>query len=158
MNERPFDEQKADAILQQALKHLGWKEDPPGSNHGDLADRAIKFVGYPTSYPTGPPWCAAFACLMVHDAGILDGPKTASTGGIVTWGKMHDAIVPQPRRGDIGCLIDSDSPTGFEHTVILEHVFGGESVVHTVAANEANRVQRNTYPIHSMVYVRPYRV
>jgi hypothetical protein len=156
--ERAYDEVKAKAFVQRALRDVGWIEDPPGSNHGSLADGSMLFVNYPRSpiSEKGPPYCAATTCLWAYDSGIKNGPRTASTGGIHDWGIAHGAIVAEPRMGDMVLLTDPASPTGFHHTAVCVHHFAGEDFIHTVEANLSNGVRVNTRPISAAKYVRAY--
>ena len=151
MSERIYDEKKADAIIKVALGDLGKKEVPPASNRGSLPKEALNFVGL----DEGLQWCAAVACLWIDKAGIKDGPRTGSTGALVAWGEKNGAIVTVPRRGDIGCLKDATSPTGYRHTVMVEHSEDGVNV-ETIAGNESNRVKRGKRAIADLTFVRPY--
>ena len=140
----------ADKIIAQAVSHLG-EHEIGDTNTGVLPDRALEYVGD----APGNPWCAAFACLIVFLAGVTGGPKTGSSGALVEWAREHGRLVSVPRRGDLGCERDASSPTGYCHTVICEHDFGGGDV-ETIEGNYGNAVKRNTRPVDGFTWLRPY--
>lgn len=136
-------------VLENAIACLGMGETPPGSNRGVLPDAANTFAGA----PLGSPWCAAGACLMLHRAGVVHGPKTASSGGIVAWGRANQAIEENPSFGDLG-EVKGDSPTGYVHTVIIEG--GTADALRTIEFNESNMVKRNVRKLSELTVVNPY--
>lgn len=137
------------AVLAKAIEHLGMGETPNGSNRGILPDAANIYAGA----PLGSPWCAAGACLMLHEGGVKNGPRTASSGGIVEWGKAHNAIETNPSFGDLG-EVKGNSPTGYVHTVIIEG--GTAQSLRTIEFNEGNSVRRNVRHLNELTVVNPY--
>lgn len=160
MNEPTWDEAKANRIVAFYLNNLGQGEIPPGSNLGPLPDRCYRCVHGPQSNPAADTtadreWCAECYCLACVTAGIQNGPLTASTSRLYAWGQRNGKVVQVPRMGDAGLVMDANSPTGFVHTVCVEHNFG-DGMLRCVAGNESNMVRRSLRPIESMKYVRPY--
>jgi hypothetical protein len=83
-----------------------------GSNAGPQVDKYLKYVGL----PSGNPWCAAFVCWILGQAGI-ENPKSGDTWEIEKWAikeKMYYSENPQP--GDVFLQLDSNGRpkhTGF---------------------------------------------
>ncbi len=145
-----------DKIAQIALARLGEGEEPPGSNLGPLPEKALKFVGCAAPNP----WCAAFACLCVHDALFAlklpdNGPRTASTSVLHAWGEQKgliiDAAAVQP--GDLGLV--KGGPTGYHHTVVVTAVSAVS--VTTCEGNYGDAVRKNVRLKSELAFVRPYR-
>lgn len=137
------------AVLAKSIEHIGMGETPNGSNRGLLPDAANTYVGA----PLGSPWCAAGACLMLHEGGVKNGPKTASSGGIAEWGKFHHAIQTNPSFGDMG-EVKGDSATGYVHTVVIEG--GTPEALRTIEFNEGNTVRRNVRHLDELTVVNPF--
>lgn len=139
------------AVIAEAEKDLGFVETPPHSNRGSVADRANAFVGN----PLGSPWCAAWLCEVLHNAGVPPPlPKTGSSGGIAAWGKKNGRLDWSPEYGDAGELIDPSSPTGYRHTVLIT---GGDGVwLSTIEANMSDGVRRNRRHASTLTLVSPY--
>lgn len=146
----------AENIVAKALSHVGEKEDPPGSNSGPEVDKYLAYVGF----EPGNPWCAAFACYVVGmtlEQMGLDGytfPHTASSGGIVTWGRRYGRIVNVPRPGDLGMVKDATKITGYSHTVIVVGTANGK--VQTVEGNKGDGVNKGEWDPSTLTFVRPY--
>lgn len=83
-----------------------------GSNAGPQVKKYLAYVGL----PEGNPWCAAFVCWILGQAGI-ENPKTADTWELEKWAmekKMYYSQNPQP--GDIFLQMDENGKpkhTGF---------------------------------------------
>jgi len=139
------------AVLHHAASCVGMHEEPMGSNRGILPDTCNNFVGV----AMGSPWCASWACWLLHHAGVLNGPRTASSGGIATWGRENNAVVRgAPRFGDLGEVHSSVSPTGFKHTVLI--VGGPPHELHTIEGNEGDMVKRRIRSLDELFIVNPY--
>lgn len=136
-------------VLEEAVKCLGMGENPPNSNRGDLPDAANIYTGA----PLGSPWCASGACLMLHRAGVKNGPRTASSGGIADWGKFHHARQLHPSFGDLG-EVKGESSTGYVHTIVIEG--GSPEALRTIEFNEGNAVRRNVRHIDELTVINPY--
>jgi len=90
-------------VVEVAVREIGTKEDPPGSNRGPKVDLYTGEQWY------GAPWCALFVsyCWKYADAGSPFGVK-ASAYKIKTWGAENHATLPmsEPARpGDIGVIM-----------------------------------------------------
>ena len=163
---------QGDKIAQVARAHRGEHETPMGSNRGKLPDACFHFVHGAGADPakvsaTDREWCAEFACYVAHEAGVAEGPKTASTGGLYDWANDRGLVLYDPydddpgsphdaQPGDFGLVIDARTPTGYRHTVILDHAIGEGRLWETTEGNFGNRVARNERDIHTLTVVRPY--
>src|SRR6185503_15540838 len=118
----------AEQIVVSARSYEGVEEDPRGSNCGPLIDHWNAFAGA----AKGSPWCAAFACAMVHEARVLQRLPplqflvSASALGLL---KRNAAlIVDEPQPGD---LIIWDHGNGHGHASIktgpTDHIAGNTS-------------------------------
>ncbi|GAA0517795.1 CHAP domain-containing protein [Saccharopolyspora thermophila] len=127
---------KAEKILENARKHLGYHE---GANNRNKWG------------PTGQPWCSYFATSMWQDAGV-DIPKYGFSGDVYKWGEKHgtaydaDALAKQARPGD-ALLFGSgpDSPATSKHIGIIEKVEGNK--ITTIEGNSGDQVARRTYTL-----------
>lgn len=129
----------------------GTGEDPPGSNRGELPDAANNYVGN----KLGSPYCAAGLCFNLYTAGCLHAPRTGSSGGIVQWGKLHNAIREGlPFFGDLFIILDPNSPTGFKHSTMI--VGGVPGIYRTFEFNEGNHDGYNLRHADEGVIVNPY--
>lgn len=63
-------------VVATAARYIGVRENPMGSNRGQLIDRWGAHWGYPNG---GVPWCGIFASAMLREAGVTDvsNPGTA---------------------------------------------------------------------------------
>ena len=106
------------AALAQAVKYIGVKEHPPGTNKGPQIDVWQKR----TNGITGYPWCAAFIWCMFDDVGKklhFTGPALVQNW--VLWGKAMGHNVLRPLRGDVVCY-DWDAGGWADHIGIVEKV------------------------------------
>jgi hypothetical protein len=145
-------------IVAKANSHLGEHEIPDGSNAGPQVNTFLSYVGL----DPGAPWCAAFACYVVGmtlaEMNLnLDHPQTGSSGAISSWGRVHGCVVGEDdiQPGDLGELIDPDSSTGFEHTVIASHKLDDNTWA-TIEGNYSNQVMAHVRDVGDCVWVRPY--
>ena len=93
-------------VVEVAVREIGQKEDPPGSNRGPRVDLYTGEAWY------GAPWCALFAsyCWKYAHAGSPFGVK-ASALKIKTWGTDKDAILSADelaRPGDVGIIMRAE--------------------------------------------------
>lgn len=123
--------------LQLALKQLGVKEHPAGSNSGPKITTWLRRAGIRTPAP----WCMAFVWCMFDDAGLkLEYPNLASVGFFQDWAAKHGYIVAKPARGDVVCYrFDADSWP--DHVGIVKSVSGQEITAvegNTAVGNDSN--------------------
>jgi hypothetical protein len=90
-------------VVEVAVREIGQKEDPPGSNRGPKIDLYTGEQWY------GVPWCALFVswCWNYADPGSPFG-KLASAYKIKSWGADKGCLIPntEPARpGDIGVIM-----------------------------------------------------
>jgi hypothetical protein len=92
--------------LKLALRHVGVREAPPGSNRGALIDA----WNTAAKVPTGTPWCSAFATAMLEEAGWKCAiAKRASVGFLFAGLERQGLLVKRPRRGDlVAFMFDPD--------------------------------------------------
>jgi len=107
---------KKELALRRALKFVGVKEHPPGSNRGPDIYRDGKIGGIDNwcmraNGLVGYPWCSAFVCGMYSDVGCkIPEPRKASVGFFLDWARKIGMTVTHPRRGDLICYrFDSDN-------------------------------------------------
>lgn len=105
--------------LEHAAAHLGVIE-TTGPNRGPLIDRWLRRMGLDPEHgpPQGYPWCAAFVCCMVLDAGWRVKP---SAGVRRLWEKNADLITDTTQEGDLVLRLVS----GHTHVEIFSHVTDG---------------------------------
>jgi hypothetical protein len=91
----------AQQIVKTARSYQHVVEDPLGSNSGPLIDHWQAFVG---AHP-GDPWCAGFACSVVHEARLLErmGPlEFKRSSGALRLLAINSALVTtDPQPGDL---------------------------------------------------------
>lgn len=138
------------ATIAAAIACLG-EHEIGNTNRGPLPDEALRFC----NEEVGQAWCAAFACLMLHRAGVKSSPRNASSSGLVAWGAEHGAAVEFPAFGDLGMIKGGD--TGHHHTVI---VLGGASdALHCIEGNENNQVMETFHrTLDEMDCINPYKL
>ncbi len=87
-----------------------------GANSGPQVDKYLKYVGL----PSGNPWCAAFVCWILGQAGI-ENPKSGDTWELEKWAmakKIYYSENPQP--GDI--FLQMDEAGRPKHTGFVKEV------------------------------------
>lgn len=107
---------KREQALRIALKEVGVKEHPPGSNWGPRVSQYIKSTGY--NFPL--PWCLAFVHWCYEKVGVELGGK-ALVQAFDNWAKDNGYLVSRPRRGDIVCY-DFDNNNWDDHVGIVAKV------------------------------------
>lgn len=126
---------KVEEILENARKHLGFKEGPNNQNKWG---------------PTGQPWCAYFATSMWREAGV-DIPKYGFTGDVYEWGERNgtaydqDDIRKQVRPGDVLLFGSGPGHGQSTHIGIVEKVEG--DTVTLIEGNSSGKVQELSYDL-----------
>ncbi len=146
-------------IVAKATAHLGVIEDPYDTDSGPEVDKFLAYVGLDPHNP----WCAAFACYIVGATldemglGKCNHPRTGSSGAIVKWGKEHGCLISEDdiAPGDLGELIDPDTNTGYEHTVIASHKLDDDTWA-TIEGNFSHRVMAHVRDVGDCTWVRPF--
>lgn len=105
-----------EAALRRALRYVGTKEQPPGSNDGPLIRKWLRSAGI---YSPAP-WCMAFVHAMYAAEGVQLGGY-ASVGFFQDWARRNGELVTRPLRGDIVCY-DWDSNGWADHVGIVVRV------------------------------------
>lgn len=130
--------------LAVAIREIGAREEPPGSNRGPRVDQYLRAVGLDPARGSFP-WCAAFAywCFgraadelgrpnpVIRTAGVLDHWRKAGEAGIKRLPAA--AAIDDPGRVHPGMLFVLDTGGGTGHTGFVERVEGGRLV--TVEGN-----------------------
>lgn len=132
----------AERALQIALRDVGVREQPPGSNRGPRVDVYLETAGV----EPGEPYCAsaiytwfaeAAADMTAHGLVVASPvPKTGYCPSLANWGKQAGRVLADPsaaQPGDI-LLLHYDSLGRFAHTEIVSANAGG-GTLHTVGAN-----------------------
>ncbi|MEV6234366.1 CHAP domain-containing protein [Saccharopolyspora shandongensis] len=133
--EKGKDSAKADDILDNARKHLGYHE---GANNQNKWG------------PTGQPWCSYFATSMWREAGV-DIPKYGFTGDVYKWGQEQGTaynrgdLAGQARPGDALLFGSGPSQGASTHIGIIEKVDGNK--ITTIEGNSGDQVERRTYTL-----------
>lgn len=125
------------AALKEAQRHIGVREEPPGSNRGPLIDKWNEGAGV----PVGSPYCEAFQHTAVWlPVGVKLGGG-AYTPATVAWGQAQGYERRRPWRGYL-VFFDWDRDGTVDHAGIVEKVLalrwkGGRFVglIRTVEAN-----------------------
>jgi hypothetical protein len=142
------------AVVEYALRYVGVREEPAGSNLGPQSGRYAHVIEKWQRWAnglTGYAWCAAFVCGMWREKWglIVPEPRRASVGFLEQWAAENGEIVKRPLRGDLVCYrFDADNwpdHIGFVVKVIGLRWFGGRFVGtlktlegNTSAGNDAN--------------------
>ena len=99
------------AAIPIALREVGVKEQPTGSNWGRRVSQYLRAAGI--NFPA--PWCAAFVTWVLAGAGYkVTTPGPASVQSWVVWAQKHGKIVSRPFRGDIVCY-DWNANNWYDH-------------------------------------------
>jgi uncharacterized protein (TIGR02594 family) len=110
-------------------------EEIRGSMHHPRIVTALQFVRYAVAPKDETAWCAAIASLWLAEAGCVDGPRTASARGFLTYGthvRRHDA-----KPGDAGVFWrgrKDDGVTG--HVGIIADVLSNPVQLTVVGGNQ----------------------
>jgi hypothetical protein len=128
--------------LRIAIKELGVKEQPPGSNWSPRIKQYLAAAGLNYPKPPGVPWCMAFQCWSFKQAGHALAYPTASVGLFLAWATKVGDVVTRPFRGDLVCYrFDADNWP--DHVGIIERVLalprGGRPFwIRTIEGNTAS--------------------
>ena len=105
-------------VVEIALKEVGVKEHPAGSNSGPRVNQYLKAAGLGPGYP----WCAAFVTWCLRRVGYdVKVPGPASVESWVVWAGRVGKIVERPFRGDIVCY-DWDANNWYDHIGFVDRV------------------------------------
>ena len=147
----------AEQVIQIALKYVGVRETPPGSNITPFTE--AYFDGHlPVNPAASAPWCVIFGWYVFREAGaselLCNGAKVGSCSAVLRWASANRLTVAkdQTRRGDI-LLFDWDQPdTVPDHFgLALGPVENGS--VHTVEGNTGDEVGLRTRALKNVGYV-----
>ena len=130
-----------DDVIALALREVGVHEQG-GNNRGPRVEEYLRAVGL----GPGNPWCAAFVCWCLKQAGVKGGPCSGDTWAIEAWGKNHGCLhndtlhrPEAPKRGDIFLLLDPDNDFHPQHTGIVKAVNSDGLTFDTVEGNTGLR-------------------
>lgn len=131
--------------LAEALRHVGVRESPPGSNQTMFG----RWFG-----TNGVPWCAIFTsycfdigagvvlCRGWHGAGV--GPRgVAYVPTLAAWLRATGRAVDEPEPGDL-VVFDWDGGEPDHAGIVIRPLGGGR--IETVEGNSGDQVQRQTRP------------
>jgi len=107
----------------------------PGSEHHPRITEALRFVRFATAPKDETPHCAAMVCLWLREAGVRDGPETASARGILAHG--HHVRRQEAKPGDVPVFWRGRADDGVTgHTGILCDVPSSPIQLTVVGANQ----------------------
>lgn len=153
----------AKQVMDVALRYIGVKESPPGSNkvrfNTDYYGSAVSGSAYP--------WCCTFVWDVFRMAGasqlFYDGKKTAYCPTVVNWGRSAGLTVPinSGRYGDLA-LFDWNHDGVADHIVFIEEMRPDGSYLtiegNTAVGNDSNggEVMRRIRPQSTILcIIRP---
>lgn len=150
-----------EAVLAEATRYLGVKEEPIGSNHGTCVSYWLREAGVADKLP----WCAAFVHSMGVQAlgrGNWPVPQTASVAALAAWGATTGTVLKTlPKRGDIFLLWEPGlvparyGHTGFVTAVAMNTIETIEGNTNAGGSREGFGVFKRTRPIQpSTRYLR----
>lgn len=129
--------------LQQALKQIGYKEQPLGSN----CNKFSRYFGKGCQ-----PWCADFVSWAFDSTGNhnkrVDWGNPSAVVSILQWAKRTNHLVKNPQPGDIFLI----NRNGVSHTGLVRSV--GRGTFTTVEGNASNRVRSVKRPLGKYIFVR----
>jgi hypothetical protein len=149
------------ALLAEAVRRMGVREVPPGSNRSTIID----YWNAEAAAPLGSPWCMAFvrqASVEAVGRSRVPWPRTASVQALVTWAEGKGLVrdISTARPGDLAVWW-YDALGRYGHVAVVERVTA--STVTTIDGNTSNAapgsprdregfvVARKTRPITSRV-------
>lgn len=112
-----------------------WMGKPETSRNRFTGDEKLwADTNYPDGWEDRAPYCAAFMCHVVAEAGrrgsrVQARPTTASVSEFRTWARSHGFMVSKPKPGDQFTLL----PGGTSHIGLVESVAG--DTIHTLEGN-----------------------
>lgn len=129
--------------LQQALKQVGYKEQPLGSN----CNKFSRYFGKGCQ-----PWCADFVSWAFDSTGNrnkrVDWGNPSAVVSILQWAKRTHHVVKTPKPGDIFLI----NRNGVSHTGLVRSV--GRGTFTTVEGNASNRVRSVKRSLGKYIFVR----
>lgn len=141
-----------DKVLSISQSQVGVRE-AGGNNRGLEVEGYLASVGL----PPGQPWCAAFVCWVLRQAGVPERPSTGDTWALEAWGRERKILQSAPRAGDIFLLLDGASRP--MHTGFV--IDGAGDRVGTIEGNTGGRsdtdgdgVHAKNRPVSACRYVR----
>ena len=135
--------------LMIAEKELGVPEIPgPASNERILEYYAS--TNYPDPYKqddSGVPWCAAFVCWCLEQAGI-ESTHSAAARSYLSWGvDIGDKPVE-------GCIVVLRWASGERHVTFYDGYVDSETII-GLGGNQSDQVKRSNYLVE---YVESFRM
>lgn len=122
-----------------------------GSNSGPQVKKYLEYVGL----TEGNPWCAAFACWVLGQAGIGN-PKTGDTWAIEEWARQKGIYSQTPAAKDVFLLIDSATGKPL-HTGFIVKVNPDGQTITTIEGNLDDGIRyKYDRSISSCKYIRWY--
>lgn len=91
------------------------------------------------------PWCAAFACWCLEQAGIKS-PRSAAAASFLEWGKD---IGDTPERG---CIVVMSRPGG-NHVCFYTGAADDETIT-CLGGNQADQVKESNFPVERVISYR----
>lgn len=132
--------------LRQALKQIGYREQPLGSN----CNKFSRYFGKGCQ-----PWCADFVSWSFDSTGNrnrrVDWGNPSAVVSILQWAKRKHHIVKNPQPGDIFLI----NRNGASHTGLVRSV--GRGTFTTVEGNASNRVRSVKRTLSKYMFVRVSR-
>lgn len=129
--------------LQQALKQVGYKEQPNGSN----CNKFSRYFGKGCQ-----PWCADFVSWAFDSTGNhnarVDWGNPSAVASILAWAKRTHHLVKTPQPGDIFLI----NRNGVSHTGLVRSV--GRGTFTTVEGNASNKVRSVKRSLGKYIFVR----
>lgn len=126
-------------IVAIACSQVGVEEVPPGSNRGVAVDGYLKPTGL-----SAVPWCAAFVCWVLREAGCLEGLKFTPSAAQCL--RQLRPAVSGPLPGDVFGWVNPDG-TGHVGFVIGDApVSSGQGAIITCEGNSRHGVRVNCRP------------
>lgn len=137
---------KHEKALAAAVRAIGEREQPPGSNRGLYVYRCQQatWLG-----GTGWPWCRGAVLRWRIDGGDIPGDRSAGSWDSFARAEKRGETLPASRWRD---AIPGDEVTfnvGSGHSAMLEKVtsIGGVVTVHTIDGNSGDMVRRCSRPL-----------
>ena len=143
-------------LLAEAVRRLGVKESPIGSNRG----REIDYWNAEANAPEGSPWCMAFVRQMTVEAvgrAACPWPRTASVQAVVDWAIARGCFRPI-REAAAGDLAVWYYPTlnRYGHVAVVESITSAHTITidgnsNSGGSREGFAVVRKSRPITERV-------
>ncbi len=124
-----------------------------GSNSGPQVKKYLEYVGL----SEGNPWCAAFTCWVIGQAGI-DNPKTGDTWAMEEWARQKGIYSQTPAEKDVFLLIDSATGKPLHTGFVVKVNLDGKTIT-TIEGNLDDGIRyKYDRPITSCKYVKWYNL